>query len=74
MARTEIYITKENENLDPRVFIQKTKDLWRLSGNKIKDIAEIKLYFNLNENACYYVITYHDDKYNELQYCDKINL
>jgi hypothetical protein len=54
--KVELYIQKDGAEVSQKSLVDKTKEIWQADGNKIKDMTSLDLYFNANENTCYYVI------------------
>lgn len=54
--KTDLYIEINGKKTDTKNLIDTAKEIWKSEGNLVKDIQALELYFNTEENKCYYVI------------------
>lgn len=58
--KTNFYVENHGKKILAKDVENAVKEAWKEAGNKVKDIKEIDLYFNVAENNCYYVINNSD--------------
>ena len=54
--KVELFVQKDGHQVGQKDLVDKVKEIWREDGNKMKDLKDLELYLNTNENTCYYVI------------------
>lgn len=55
-AKTEVFVQFNDIDIEQSQLIKTAKEEWTKSGNKVKDIKELKLYVKPAERKCYYII------------------
>lgn len=54
--KTDLYIELNGKKTDSKNLVDTAKEIWKSEGKFVKDIQSLELYFNPEENKCYYVI------------------
>lgn len=54
--KSEIYFEYSGKKVLADELEKKVKEIWKTSGKVIKDMKELKIYFNVAEEKCYYII------------------
>ena len=62
--RKNVYIEHSGQKIDTTDLLERVKDIWREQGNKLRDLQDVSVYYNLDQNTCYYVINEHEAQGN----------
>lgn len=54
--KSSLFLEHQGKQYDDKTILNKAKEIWINSGNKLKDIKTLNLYIKPEENAIYYVI------------------
>lgn len=54
--KTELYVELNDRQVECGQFTEKVKDIWKASGNRVKDMKSVQIYYKPTESAVYYVI------------------
>lgn len=54
--KEEIFIQFNGQEISHLDLVKKFKEMWKEKEMKVKDIKSLKLYYNTNEEKCYYVV------------------
>ncbi len=53
---SSIFVEYLGNQIDTNVQMNKLKEIWKEQGGKVKDLKDVKLYINAEQNQVYYVI------------------
>ena len=51
--KTAFYVESYGRQVEEKALIAKIKEIWVAEGNKIKDIKDLNIYENPEDDACY---------------------
>ncbi|HHW66818.1 DUF6465 family protein [Defluviitalea raffinosedens] len=54
--KEEVFIQFNGKEVLSSDLLKKFKEIWKEKSMKVKDIKSLKLYYNVNEEKCYYVV------------------
>ena len=54
--KLDLYIEAYGNKIEHKVIIEKVKEIWKADGNKVKDLANLEIYYKPEEQKCYYII------------------
>lgn len=54
--KLDLFIEVDGNKVLHKSLVEKVKDSWKESGNKVKDIKSLELYYKPTEHMCYYVV------------------
>jgi len=55
-VKEEIFIQFNGQEILHTDLIKQFKEMWKEKSMRVKDIKSLKLYYNVDEEACYYVV------------------
>ena len=55
MVKTELFIEFNGKKVEEKSIVEKAKAIWKDSGNKMKDLSTVELYYQPESGKCYYV-------------------
>ena len=54
--KTDTYIEFAGIQIDSKMLVDKSKEVWRNQGKLMKDLKTLELFFKPEEHKCYYII------------------
>ncbi len=51
-----IFVEYHGNQIDTNIQMNKLKEIWKEQGGKVKDLKDVNLYINAEQNQVYYVI------------------
>ncbi len=51
-----IFVEFHGNQIDTNIQMNRLKEIWKEQGGKIKDLKDVNLYINVEQNLVYYVI------------------
>ncbi|NLM13183.1 MAG: hypothetical protein GX209_05515 [Epulopiscium sp.] len=54
--KEELFIQFNGKEVIASDLVKQFKEIWKNKSMKIKDVKSLKLYYNVNEEKCYYVV------------------
>ncbi len=54
--KNSIFVELHGNQIDTNVQMNKFKEIWKEQGGKVKDLKDVNLYVNLEQNLVYYVV------------------
>ncbi|MCD7904484.1 MAG: DUF6465 family protein [Clostridiales bacterium] len=55
MTKSEFYVEFNGKKVSQDDIAKKAKEIWKDSGNKVKDLKTVELYYQPEAEKCYYV-------------------
>ncbi len=53
---SSIFVEFQGNQIDTAIQMNRLKEIWKEQGGKVKDLADVSLYINVEQNQVYYVI------------------
>ncbi len=53
--KSNLFVQFNGKDFDTNQILDYAKEIWKTSGNKVKDLNTVDLYLKPEENRCYYV-------------------
>ncbi|NLK96973.1 DUF6465 family protein [Defluviitalea saccharophila] len=54
--KEELFIQFNGKEIVASDLVKQFKEIWKDKSMKVKDVKSLKLYYNVNEEKCYYVV------------------
>ncbi len=54
--KNSIFVEFHGNQIDTNIQMARFKELWKEQGGKIKDLKDVNLYINIEQNLVYYVV------------------
>ncbi len=64
LIKESVFIEFKGKQINQKEILDKARQEWKNSGNKVKDLKNVNVYYKPEENKCYYVM--NESSSNEL--------